>query len=111
MGWLSALGGIAKLGAKLFGFMMMRKAVQADVMKEQLDDIRVADEVKKKINHALIGLAGTQKQNLKKIISHPQALQQCSKYLNKLDHKKFKKNIFTIDYLVTLFLNKFLIIK
>ena len=30
--------------------MMMRKAVQADVMKEQLDDIRVADEVKKKIN-------------------------------------------------------------
>ena len=50
MGWLSALGGIAKLGAKLFGFMMMRKAVQADVMKEQLDDIREADEVKKKIN-------------------------------------------------------------
>ena len=50
MGWLSALGGIAKLGSKLFGFMMMRKAIQADVMKEQLDDIRVADEVKKKNN-------------------------------------------------------------
>ena len=50
MGWLSALGGIAKLASKIFGFMLMRKAVQADVMKEQLDDIRVADEVKKKIN-------------------------------------------------------------
>ena len=50
MGWLSALGGIAKLASKLFGFVLMRKAVQADVMKEQLDDIRVADEVKKKIN-------------------------------------------------------------
>jgi hypothetical protein len=50
MGWLSALGGIAKLASKLFGFMLMRKAVQADVMKDQLDDIRVADEVKKKIN-------------------------------------------------------------
>jgi|TARA_R110000796_G_scaffold1970_1_gene7927 hypothetical protein len=50
MGWLSALGGIAKLGSKLFGFMMMRKAIQADVMKDQLDDIRVADEVKKKNN-------------------------------------------------------------
>ena len=50
MGWLSALGGIAKLASKIFGFMLMRKAVQADVMKDQLDDIRVADEVKKKIN-------------------------------------------------------------
>ena len=50
MVWLSALGGIAKLASKLFGFVLMRKAVQADVMKEQLDDIRVADEVKKKIN-------------------------------------------------------------
>ena len=50
MGWLSALGGIAKLTSKIFGFVLMRKAVQADVMKEQLEDIRVADEVKKKIN-------------------------------------------------------------
>ena len=50
MGWLSALGPIAKLASKVFGFMLMRKAVQADVMKDQLDDIRVADEVKKKIN-------------------------------------------------------------
>ena len=50
MGWLSALGGIAKLASKIFGFMLMRKAVQVDVMKDQLDDIRVADEVKKKIN-------------------------------------------------------------
>ena len=50
MGWLSALGPLAKLASKVFGFMLMRKAVQADVMKEQLDDIRVADEVKKKIN-------------------------------------------------------------
>ena len=49
MGWLSALGPLAKLASKDFGFMLMRKAVQADVMKEQLDDIRVADEVKKKI--------------------------------------------------------------
>ena len=50
MGWLSALGPLAKLASKVFGFMLMRKAVQADVIKEQLDDIRVADEVKKKIN-------------------------------------------------------------
>ena len=49
MGWLSALGGIAKLGSKLFGFMMMRKAIQADVMKDQLDDIHLANQVKKKL--------------------------------------------------------------
>ena len=56
MGWLSALGGIAKLASKLFGFMLMRKAIQADVMKDQLDDIRVADEVKKK-NNAISAVA------------------------------------------------------
>lgn len=50
MGWLSALGPLAKLTSKIFGFMLMRKAVQADVMKDQLDDIRVANEVKKKNN-------------------------------------------------------------
>ena len=50
MGWLSALGGIAKLASKLFGFMLMKKAVSAEIYKDQLDDIRVADEVKKKIN-------------------------------------------------------------
>jgi len=50
MGWLSALGGIAKLASKLFGFMLMRKAVQADVMKDQLDDLHLKNEVTKKIN-------------------------------------------------------------
>ena len=50
MGWLSALGGIAKLASKLFVFMLMRKAVQADVMKDQLDDLHLKNEVTKKIN-------------------------------------------------------------
>ena len=50
MGWLSASGGIAKLASKLFGFMLMKKAVSAEIYKDQLDDIRVVDEVKKKIN-------------------------------------------------------------
>ncbi|MDA9712403.1 hypothetical protein N9U49_03265, partial [Acidimicrobiaceae bacterium] len=42
-------------------------------------------EIKKKINHALIGINGSNKEDIKKVISHPQALQQCSKYLNDLD--------------------------
>ena len=49
MGFLSALGGVAKLASKIFGYVMIKKAVQADVMKEQLDDIRVANEAKRKV--------------------------------------------------------------
>ena len=49
MGFLSALGGVAKLASKIFGYVMIKKAVQADAMKEQLDDIRVANEAKRKV--------------------------------------------------------------
>ena len=53
MGWLSALGGIAKLASKMFGFattmFLMKKSVKADVMKDQLDDLHLANEVKKKL--------------------------------------------------------------
>ena len=49
MGWLSALGGIAKLASKLFGFMLMRKAVSSEIYKDQLDDIHLTNEVTKKI--------------------------------------------------------------
>ena len=41
MGWLSALGGIAKLANKLFGFMLMKKAVSAEIYKDQLDDLHL----------------------------------------------------------------------
>ena len=50
MGWLSALGGIAKLASKLFGFMLMKKAVSAEIYKDELDDLHLKNEVKKKIN-------------------------------------------------------------
>jgi hypothetical protein len=50
MGWLSALGGIAKLASKLFGFMLMKKAVSAEIYKDQLDDLHLKNEVTKKIN-------------------------------------------------------------
>tara|TARA_R110000787_G_scaffold9962_6_gene34364 strand:- start:298 stop:504 length:207 start_codon:yes stop_codon:yes gene_type:complete len=50
MGWLSALGGIAKLASKLFGFMLMKKAVSAEIYKDQLDDLHLKNEVTKQIN-------------------------------------------------------------
>ena len=49
MGWLSSLGIIAKLGSKLFGYFTLKKAISADVMKDQLDDIHLANQVKKKL--------------------------------------------------------------
>ena len=49
MGFLSALGPIFKFASKIFGYVMIKKAVQADAMKEQLDDIRISNEVKRKV--------------------------------------------------------------
>ena len=43
-------------------------------------NLEVYLEIRKKINHALIGLQGAKIENITKVISHPQALQQCSNF-------------------------------
>ena len=47
-------------------------------------NLEVYLEIRKKINHALIGLQGVKIENITKVISHPQALQQCSNFLEGL---------------------------
>ena len=47
-------------------------------------NLEVYLEIRKKINHALIGLQGSKIENITKVISHPQALQQCSNFLEGL---------------------------
>ena len=47
-------------------------------------NLEVYLEIRKKINHALIGLQGAKIENITKVISHPQALQQCSNFLEGL---------------------------
>lgn len=42
------------------------------------------------INHVLVGKKGVKKEDIKEIISHSQALEQCSNYLKKLDNVEIK---------------------
>ncbi len=47
----------------------------------------IARSVRVKINHCLVGVKGATKKDVKRIISHPQALSQCSAYLKDLNVK------------------------
>ena len=47
MGWLSTFNIIARLFTKLLGYFIIKRSVERDVMKESLDDIHTAHEVKK----------------------------------------------------------------
>lgn len=51
------------------------------------NDVCIVGEVIVQIKHALIGLPGTKKEDLKVIYSHPQGLMQCRDYLEKMDAK------------------------
>lgn len=51
------------------------------------NDVCIVGEVIVPIKHALIGLPGAKKEDLKVIYSHPQGLMQCRDYLEKMDVK------------------------
>lgn len=51
------------------------------------NDVCIVGEVIVQIKHALIGLPGTKKEDLKVVYSHPQGLMQCRDYLAKMDAK------------------------
>lgn len=53
-----------------------------DLMKKY--DFHIVKSIRLKINHCLAGIAGADKASIRKVISHPQALGQCSAYLKKL---------------------------
>ncbi|KZV16149.1 arogenate dehydratase/prephenate dehydratase 1, chloroplastic [Dorcoceras hygrometricum] len=46
--------------------------------------LHIVGEVQLVVNHCLLGLPGVRKEELKRVFSHPQALDQCDMYLNKL---------------------------
>ncbi|KAH6777256.1 arogenate dehydratase 1 [Perilla frutescens var. hirtella] len=46
--------------------------------------LHIVGEVQLIVNHCLVGLPGVRKEELKQVLSHPQALEQCEVILNKL---------------------------
>ncbi|CAH9121897.1 unnamed protein product [Cuscuta epithymum] len=46
--------------------------------------LHIVGEVQLAVNHCLLGLPGVRKEELKRVLSHPQALDQCETTLNKL---------------------------
>ncbi|QCD79745.1 prephenate dehydratase [Vigna unguiculata] len=46
--------------------------------------LHIVGEVQLRVNHCLLGLPGVRKEDLKVVVSHPQALDQCEKMLNDL---------------------------
>ncbi|CAK9176064.1 unnamed protein product [Ilex paraguariensis] len=46
--------------------------------------LHIVGEVQLVVNHCLLGLPGVRKEELKRVLSHPQALDQCEVSLNKL---------------------------
>ncbi|KAL3627468.1 ADP,ATP carrier protein [Castilleja foliolosa] len=46
--------------------------------------LHIVGEVGLTVNHCLLGLPGVRKEELKRVLSHPQALDQCEIFLNKL---------------------------
>ena len=58
-----------------------------DLLKEY--DFSIVGEHKLKVNHCLLGVAGSQPENIRKVYSHPQALAQCSKLFE--EHQEWEQ--------------------
>ena len=54
-----------------------------DLFVEHCDEVEIVGEFKLPVNHNLLVKHGTELSDIKKVYSHPQALSQCSKFLEK----------------------------
>mgnify|MGYP003680034351 CR=1 FL=1 len=50
MGFLSAFSTILKVFSKIAGYLIVKKSVERDIMKDQLDDIHLAKMVKENLD-------------------------------------------------------------
>ncbi len=80
---------VTQTGGESYGLLPVENSLVGTVVDsyENLidSDLIVYGEFKKKITHALIGLKNTKIEMVNRVISHPQALQQCSNYLQKMN--------------------------
>lgn len=51
----------------------------------QTQEVTIVGEYKLRVHHCLLGLSGAKLKSLKKIFSHPQALAQCSEFIESLE--------------------------
>lgn len=84
--WRDAMEAI-KSGAADYAVLPFENS-SAGIVAENYDLLKeygyyIVGEQKIKINHCILGLQGVDFSDIKKIYSHPQALAQCSKYLEK----------------------------
>lgn len=56
----------------------------------QYDDLCIVGEEIVRVEHALLGIKGAKKEDIKEVYSHPQGLLQCTKYLEKYPWKQVK---------------------
>jgi chorismate mutase/prephenate dehydratase len=64
-----------------------------DLLSEYSDSSAIVGEQIIKIDHALLGLPGARIEDIRTVISHPQALMQCRGYLDR--HPEFEKKALT----------------
>ena len=80
---------VVKTGGEDYGLLPVENSLVGTVVDsyENLiqSQLSVHGEFKKKITHALIGLKNSKIENIEKVISHPQALQQCSNFLQEMN--------------------------
>ncbi len=71
-----------------FGVAPIENSVEGTVgaTNDQLyrDDLFITGELYTRIKHCLIATPGTRKESIRKVISHPQALGQCSAYIDRM---------------------------
>ncbi|MCR5201551.1 MAG: prephenate dehydratase [Lachnospiraceae bacterium] len=58
-------------------------------------DVNIVAEHVVKVEHALLALPGTKKENIKKVYSHPQAISQCKDYLSENTNMEPEKYLST----------------
>ena len=79
----------AQAGEENYGLLPVENSLVGTVVDsyETLiqSELIVFGEFKKKITHALIGLKNSKFENIERVISHPQALQQCSNFLEEMN--------------------------
>jgi prephenate dehydratase len=80
---------VAQAGGDDYGLLPVENSLVGTVVDsyENLiqSELTVYGEFKKKITHALIGLKDSKLENIERVISHPQALQQCSNFLQEMN--------------------------